>query len=157
MEEPLVRRMKWDDLEAVVSLDQRITGRRRTEYFRLKLKETLSDTGLVISLAAEVDGRIAGFLLARVYYGEFGLVEPAAFLDTLGVHPDLRGRGVASALLDQLQTDLTALRVGRLQTEIDWDDPDLLTFFQHEGFRPASRLCLDLDLTLRVRRSDRTQ
>jgi GNAT superfamily N-acetyltransferase len=147
--EVIVRRLKPGDLDQVIHLDAKLTGRRRTEYFKLKLNENLAATGIVVSLAAELDGLFTGFLLARVYYGEFGLLEPAAVLDTFGVHPDFRRRGIGKALFSQLMTDLRGLGVPRLRTEVSWDDPDLLTFFQHEGFRPAARLCLDLDLTLR--------
>ena len=89
---------------------------------------------------------MVGFTLARVHYGEFGVMEPAAVLDVLGVHPGYRGRHVASALIDQLRTNLLGLGIPTLQTEVRWDSPDLITFFQHEGFAIASRLCLDLDL-----------
>ena len=147
--EVIVRRLKSQDLEAVVRIDEKLTGRRRSEYFKLKLNENLAATGIVVSLAAELDGLFVGFLFARVYYGEFGLLEPAAVLDTFGVPPEFRGRGVGRALLRQLMTDLGGLGVPTLRTEVSWDDPELITFFQHHGFRPAERFCLDLDLTRR--------
>lgn len=148
----VVRRLRPEDLEAVITLDARITKRRRSEYFKLKLKQSLAESGIVISLAAELDGLFAGFLLARVYYGEFGIMEPVAVLDTLGVHPDFQRHGVGAALLDQVRTDLSGLGVPRLQTEVSWDDPGLLVFFHHQGFRPASRFCLDLALDSRAER-----
>lgn len=152
-----VRRLRPQDLEAVIALDARSIGRRRDEYFKLKLKQALSDTGMEVSLAAEVDGVFAGFVLARVYYGEFGMMEPTAVLDTLGVRPELRGRHVGAALISQLGTNLLGLGIPRLQTEVAWDNLDLIAFFHHEGFRPAERLCLDLDLAaarIRVERRD---
>lgn len=147
VEEILVRSLAPADLDAVVALDARIVGRRRERYFGVKLRQNLAETGIQVSLAAELDDRFAGFLLARVYYGEFGALEPVAVLDTLGVHPDLGHRGVGSALLSQLRKNLRALRVDCLRTEVDWDQQELLRFFQREGFRPAPRLCLDLDLS----------
>jgi GNAT superfamily N-acetyltransferase len=81
-----------------------------------------------------------------VYYGEFGVMEPAAVLDVIGVDPDYRGRRVAAALVDQLRTNLLGLGIPTLQTEVRWDSPDLIAFFEHEGFRIAQRVCLDLDL-----------
>lgn len=150
-EQVVVRRLRPEDLEAVIALDARITKRRRSEYFKLKLRQNLEESGIVISLAAELDGIFSGFLLARVYYGEFGLMEPVAVLDTIGVHPDFQRHGVGAALLDQVRTDLAGLGVPRLQTEVSWDDPGLLTFFRHQGFRPAARFCLELDLTHRTR------
>ena len=142
----VVRQLRPQDLEAVIALDAKAVGRRREEYFKLKLKQALSDTGIQMSLGAELDGIFAGFLLARVYYGEFGAPEPVAVLDTMGVHPDFRGRGVASDLIDQLRTNLLGLGIRTLQTEVSWQNPGLLAFFQHEGFQPAPRFCLDLDL-----------
>jgi GNAT superfamily N-acetyltransferase len=142
----LVRTLRPEDQEAVVAIDARILGRRREEFFRLKLRHAFSDTGIAVSLAAELDGGMVGFLLARVYYGEFGITERVAVLDVLGVHPDFRGRRVGAALVDQLRTNLFGLGIRTLQTEVSWDDPSLMAFFQHEGFRPAARLCLDLDL-----------
>jgi ribosomal protein S18 acetylase RimI-like enzyme len=142
----VVRPLRPDDLEAVIALDARNVGRRREEYFALKLAQNLKETGIKVSLAGECDGMFAGFLLARVYYGEFGSLEPVAVLDTLGVHPGFRRRGVGTALLDQLRKNLGALNIARLQTEVSWDEQELLGFFHREGFRPAPRLCLDLDL-----------
>jgi len=142
----VVRGLVPADLEAVIALDAKNVGRRRDEYFKVKLRQNLVETGIKVSLAAELDGCFCGFLLARVFYGEFGTLEPVAVLDTLGVHPDFRGRGVGRALLRQLRKNLGALQVGRLQTEVGWDNQELLRFFHAEGFRPAERLCLDLDL-----------
>jgi ribosomal protein S18 acetylase RimI-like enzyme len=142
----VVRNLRPSDLEAVIVLDAKNVGRRRDEYFKVKLQQNLAETGIKISLAAEVDGAFAGFLLARVYYGEFGQTEPAAVLDTIDVHPSFRGHGVGNALLDQLRTNLAGLGVSSLRTEVGWDEISLIGFFQHEGFRPAARLCLDLDL-----------
>ncbi|MBK8977417.1 MAG: GNAT family N-acetyltransferase [Planctomycetes bacterium] len=143
---PEVRRLHPRDLEAVIALDAAIVGRRREEYFRIKLAQNLAETGIQVSLAAELDGAFVGYLLARVFYGEFGKTEPAAVLDSFGVHPRHRGVGVGRALLRQLRTNLLGLGIRTLQTEVEWDDQELLRFFHHEGFRPAARLCLDQDL-----------
>ncbi len=144
--EVTVRGLQPKDLERVIALDAKNTGRRRDEFFKHKLQQNLVETGIKVSLAAEIDHMFTGFLLARVYYGEFGALEPVAALDTIDVHPDFRRRGVAAALMEQLVTNLVGLGVGRLRTEVDWDAPDLLLFFHHKGFRPAARFCLDLEV-----------
>jgi len=141
-----VRGLKPEDFDAVVAIDAKNVGRRREEFFKVKLEENLHAAGLRVSLAAELDGLFVGFLLVRVFYGEFGRTEPAAVLETLAVHPDFQGQGVGTALLDQLKKNLRGLQVGSLQTEVAWEDQRLMAFFQHEGFRPAPRLALDLDL-----------
>ena len=142
----VIRNLRPEDLEAVIAVDAKNGGKRREEYFRVKLAQNLAETGVKISLASEFEGCFTGFLLARVYYGEFGALEPVAVLDTFGVHPEFRRRGIGTALLDQLRKNLEGLGVRSLHTEVNWDDPDLLTFFNRQGFRPAPRFCLDLNL-----------
>ena len=145
----LVRGLKPADLAAVIAVDAKNVGRRREEYFKGKLQQYLAETGVKVSLAAELDGCFVGFLLARVFYGEFGTLEPVAVLETVAVHPDFQHQGAGRALLRQLRTNLVGLGVMRLQTEVGWDDQRLLAFFHAEGFRPAERLCLDLDVAPR--------
>jgi len=156
-EDVVVRDLCSGDLEPIIAIDARNIGRRREEYLKLKLREGLAETGIKVSLAAEVEGCLCGFLLARVYYGEFGVMEPVAVLETIGVHPDFHRRGVGAALLRQLRMNLSALRVTTVRTEVSWRDGTLLDFFRHEGFELSERLCLDLDLDPEARRrgSDR--
>ena len=146
-ERVMVRGLRPGDLQPVIALDAKNTGRRREEFFKLKLQQNLAESGIKISLAAELDGCFCGFLLARVYYGEFGSPEPVAVRETLDVNPDFRRQGVGTSLMRQLCKNLTGLGVSRLQTEVSWDDPALLAFFQQQRFCLANRICLDLDLT----------
>ena len=146
----VVRSLRPDDLERVIAVDAKNGGKRREEYFKVKLEQNLAETGVKVSLAAELEGCFTGFLLARVYYGEFGAPEPVAVLDTFGVHPDFGRQGIGTALLEQLCKNLDDLGVHSLRTEVSWDDPTLLAFFQRRGFRPAERLCLDLNLDARA-------
>ncbi len=145
-ERVVVRGLRPEDLEAVIALDAKNTGRRREEFFKHKLQQNLAESGIKVSLAAELDGCFCGFLLARVYYGEFGSPEPVAVLDTLDVNPDFRRQGVGTSLMRQLCKNLMGLGVSRLQTEVSWDDPALLAFFHQQRFHLANRICLDLDL-----------
>lgn len=142
-----VRRLRPADLARVVALDALVSGRERRGYFEHKLATNLLDSSVEVSLGAEVDGSLVGFLLARVWTGEFGATEPVAVLDTLGVHPGFQQRGIGDALVAQLTTNLRGLDVHTLRTEVDWDAFALLRFFHRHGFRPAARLCLDLDVS----------
>ena len=142
----VVRNLNPADLDAVIMLDAKNVGRRREEFFKLKLKQALSDTGITVSLAAEVKGAFVGFLLARVFYGEFGVTERVAMMDVIDVHPAFRGLHVATALLDQLRTNLVGLGIGVLRTEVGWENTELLGFFRREGFVMAQRVCLDLEV-----------
>ena len=84
-----VRSMTAGDLKALISIDRRITGHDRTGYYERKLAESMDESAVRVSLVAELDGRPAGFIMARVDFGEFGRAEPEAVIDTIGVDPDL--------------------------------------------------------------------
>ena len=142
----VVRTLALGDLDWIVSIDRQYFGRSRAEYFKKKLAEAQSDTGIRISLAADLDKQPAGFLMGRLYYGEFGLPEPIAIIDSLGVAEAFTGRKVAKALMRQLLMNLRGLGIQRVQTQVDWDQGDLIAFFRQSGFSPAPRLCLELDL-----------
>jgi len=143
----LVRSLTAADLEAIVKIDERIVGRPRRRYYELKLREALAPGALKISLAAEDEGMLAGFMLGSLYYGEFGQPEPAAVLDTIAVDIDRRGRKIGKALMRQLVMNLRALGITTIRTEVEWAQFDLLGFLAKEGFAPSNRLCLDKDLS----------
>jgi ribosomal protein S18 acetylase RimI-like enzyme len=138
-----VRAMTEADLQALVAIDRRVVGRERRQYFEQRLKEALHQSDVRVSLVAEIDGRPVGFIMARVDFGEFGRFESTAVMDTIGVDPDYRGRGVGRALLSQLLVNLRTLRIDSVRTEIDWRDRDLLAFLDRCGFCPSQQLCFD--------------
>jgi len=143
----IVRRLRADDLERVIALDAKIVGRARGKFFEQVLERNLRETGIQASLAAELDGLFAGYLLAHAYYGEFGTLEPVAVLESFSVHPDFRHQGVGTALLRQLVLNLRGLGLDKLRTEVDWRDLALLGFFHDAGFVPAPRPLLERDLS----------
>lgn len=138
-----VRNLKAEDLDWVVRIDSQHSGKQRKEFYKVKLAEVAKDTGVRISLAAYVKGEPAGFLMGRLYYGEFGQPEPIASVDTLGVHPDFWHKGVGRALWAQFAANLKGLQITRVQTQVDWTNWSLLRFLERMGFAPAPRLCLE--------------
>lgn len=138
-----VRSMNQGDLRALIAIDRRVTGRDRSSYFERKLADALHELDVRVSLVAEQDAAPAGFIMARVDLGGFGRLEPVAVLDTIGVDPDYRNRGVGRALLSQLLINLATLRVETVRTELDWRDRELFAFLDRCGFRPSQQLCFD--------------
>ena len=137
-----VRSLKEDDLEAVVRIDRKLTGRDRSAYYAAKLREMLTESGIRVSLVAEEDGLVVGFVMARVDFGEFGKVAKAAVLDTIGVHPDFAGTGIGHALLFQLFLNLATLQVETVLTQVTPENIDLQRFLYSCGFHPSQRLML---------------
>ncbi len=128
------------DLEGVARIDRRHTGRDRRGYLCRALREALADSAVRVSLAARVDGSVAGFLMARMDYGDFGRVEPSAVIDTVGVDPLRARQGIGRALLSQLLLNLRALGAERVETVVAPGDLALMGYFCDAGFRPSERL-----------------
>ena len=137
-----VRSLHPDDLAAILRIDRHITGRDRRAYYLRKLEEAMRLSAVRVSLVAEIDGQVAGFIMARVDFGEFGAAEPEAVIDTIGVDPGHARCGVAAALLSQLLTNLRGLLVERVRTKVAWNQAELLGFLDRSGFRPGNRLAL---------------
>jgi predicted N-acetyltransferase YhbS len=135
-----VRLLTAKDLDDVVRIDRRITGRDRRAYMQHALDEALRESGVRISLAARIEGIMAGFVMARADLGDFGRTEPVAVIDTLDVAPEYAHHGVGHALLSQLFLNLGALRIERVETVVDRKAFDLLGFFYDVGFAPGQRL-----------------
>ena len=142
----LVRSLKLSDLEALIEIDAAESGRRRRGYFEQMIERAVEKAEFQASLAAEVDDRTVGFALATLFYGEYGLAEPSASIDAVGVLPEYRRKHVGRALMRQLLLNLAALRIQRVRTEVSWNDFDLLAFFERNGFAPAGRICLEREL-----------
>lgn len=141
---PMVRLMKPQDLDSIVDIDAKVFGQRRAEYYKRKMELALDRTQLNLSLTAEIDGKVAGFIMGLIFFGEFGIPETTASLDTLGVDPGLQRQGVGRELMEQFKSNLKALRVESLYTLVDWNDWDLLRFFEASGFVPARKVYLEM-------------
>lgn len=143
-----VRIMRKEDIDAIVSIDARILGQRRPEYYERKCGLALDvDRQLVTSLVAEQAGEVIGFIMGNLYLGEFGIPEPTASIDTLAVHPDYQNQGVATELNKQFISNMKKAGVENTYILVEWNDWAMLRLFEKAGFVPAKALKLELQLT----------
>jgi ribosomal protein S18 acetylase RimI-like enzyme len=143
LENVVVRLLDPEDLDAIVRIDARRSGRRRREFYERRIREVTRDSDIKIGLVAEIDGAVAGFLLGRLYFGEFGVPEPLAIIDAIGVDPGFAGRHAGGALLSQLETNLRAIGVEKIRTHVEWKLFELIRFLGGKGFEPVPILCLE--------------
>lgn len=129
-----VRSVEMSDLDALVRIDEKLSGQTRKEYWRQRL-EMASLRPPWMSLVAETDGRVVGFLFGWVGESEFGVAQPTGWVDLIGVDPPYRGRRVAHALLERFTITGRELRaIGTVATLIDLGQADVREFFTREGF-----------------------
>jgi predicted N-acetyltransferase YhbS len=139
----IIRTLKKDDLNAIVGIDERVLGENRRNYWERKL-ELMNDRSSQISLVAEVEGEVQGFILGDVSGWEFGVPETVGWIDTIGIDPAYQKKGLATVLSRELIQNLKALRVKTIYTLVSWNDWDLLQFFHAMGFTRGDMINLEL-------------
>jgi GNAT superfamily N-acetyltransferase len=133
--EVAVRPLEPSDLDALLRIDEKLGGRPRPEYWQRRLELSLLRPPWM-SLVAEADGRVVGFALGWVGESEFGVSEPTAWLDLIGVDPPYRGRHVGQALVARFVDSARELRaVRRVATLLDLGQADVRELFLRLGFR----------------------
>ena len=72
-------------------------------------------------MVAEAGGEILGFLMAQLNLGEFGSAQLVATIDTISVHPEVQGQGIATELMGQFIEHAREIGVERIRTIVDWE------------------------------------
>ena len=137
-----IRLMTTDDFDVVVEIDEKILKASRLEYYEMKFDKLFkSKEFLPTSLIAEIeDGTVVGFVMGELYMGEYGISRGGATLDTIGVDPDYRHKGVGKQLIHEFMNHLRNLGVKKLNTLVNKDDTKLIHFFNANQFNPATNI-----------------
>lgn len=143
-----IRLMKADDFDAVVAIDEKVLKTCRHEYYRIKFDKIFgSSIYLPISLVAETqDGTVVGFVMGELYMGEYGIYQEEATMDTIGVDPKYRRKGIGKQLMDEFVEHLRKLGVKKVNTLVGWDDSELIQFFGANRFSPSKTINLERSL-----------
>jgi GNAT superfamily N-acetyltransferase len=131
------------DLPVVTSLDARLTGEAKPEYWRATLERYAGGPPDRHFLIAETDkGELAGFVVGEVRAWEFG--QPAAgWVFAIQVDPRLRLAGTGTALFEALCQRFKAQGVSHVRTLVDRKDNLILSFFRAQGMSAGPSLQLD--------------
>ncbi|HVG34550.1 MAG TPA: GNAT family N-acetyltransferase, partial [Pyrinomonadaceae bacterium] len=127
-----VRRMTVRDIDQVLRLDEKITGKPHAAYYESKAAAYISRAP-DYCLVAEHRDRIVGFVLGDVRGWEFAS-ELSGWLEIIGVDPDYHGQGVSRALMDELFEKFRRAGVAVVNTMVNWNDGDLIDYFRANGF-----------------------
>ena len=138
-----IRHLKKEDLEAIVEIDEKILGYDRKDYWERKL-EQMNDKASQVSLAAEAEGKVVGFVLGDISGWEFGVPDTIGWIDTIGIDPAFQKKGLATALANELIRNLKTIGVRAIYTLVSWNDWDLLQFFHAMGFTRGDMINLEL-------------
>ena len=143
-----IRLMKVDDFDAVIGIDEKVLKTSRLKYYEMKFDKLFrSKEFLPTSLVAEEDGTVVGFVMGELYMGEYGISQDGATIDTIGVDPNYRDKGIGKQLINKFIDHLRNLGVKKINTLVDRDNSKLIHFFNVNQFSPAKSI-INLERTL---------
>jgi ribosomal protein S18 acetylase RimI-like enzyme len=143
-----IRLMKADDFDAVVGIDEKVLKAARPDYYEMRFEKLFTSRDyLPTSLVAEdKDGTVVGFVMGELFMGEYGIFQEEATLDTIGVDPNFRRKGIGEQLINEFMDHLRDLGVQKIYTLVDWNDSKLIHFFSANQFSPSQTINLERSL-----------
>ena len=145
LENVKIRPIRKEDLDAIVEIDEKVLGENRMDYWEKKLT-LMNEKSSQVSLVAEMEGKVVGFILGDVSGWEFGVPETIGWIDTIGIDPPSQKKGLATALAREMIQNLKALGVKTIYTLVSWNDWNLLQFFHAMGFSRGDMINLELKI-----------
>jgi predicted N-acetyltransferase YhbS len=140
-----IRAMERADMAVVVELDAQAFGVMRSAYFERRLA-TLSENDAdarMIFLVADYQGTVIGFVMGTLAFGEFGLTQVTAILDSIAVHPRYQRQGIGRQLIEAFIKWSAIQGAAAAYTLVNWDNWTLLKAFHSLGFVLASTIPLE--------------
>lgn len=125
------------DLDGLLRIVERTTGRYQPHLWEDRVTYYLRRDP-ELSVVAEEEGRVVGFVLADIRSGEFGLDEPTGWIEVVGVDPSRSGGGLGRALVEELLERFRGRGVGSVRTLVDRSMPEIESFFRKMGFAEDS-------------------
>ena len=149
-----IREIRESDVDFIVEIEKMNLGIRCPKYWKRELQKNREGRFLG-SRIAELDERVVGFILGDIGSREFGMPENMGWIHTIGVHPDYQHKGIARTLLEDYKRRFIELDVDIIYTIVSLSDNMQLPFYEKMGFRPGSRVYLELDLSKEPPKGDR--
>lgn len=140
----VIRRLRVEDADAISSIQTSITKSSEKTDFRNIIEEQVRKNE-DISFAAEIDGKIVGYMISYTIYGGFGL-DRSAWISTLGVDPKYMGQGIGKRLAEEILQVYREKGISYIFTTVRWDSVDLLSFFKTLGFDRSNFINLRKEL-----------
>jgi len=133
MDNLLIRTLKIEDSDAVSRIYHSIVkNTEKIDFRRIIEEQALSSSGAA-SFAAELDGKVVGFIISYILAGGFG-IDKGALIATICVDPRLMGKGIGKSMTTEMFNYYKAHGIHNVYTSVSWDSTDLLSFFKALNF-----------------------
>ncbi len=148
-----IRPLSLENIKDIVRIEERIEGElgiiseERMEYLKEATRYNIERSDPMMSLGAELDKNIVGFIIGEMRIWEFGIGEKTGWIRILGVDPDFQGRGIGRKLGEALLEHFERRGIKRVRTMAEWYTGDLISFFKSLGFNMLNMIPLEKELT----------
>jgi GNAT superfamily N-acetyltransferase len=140
---PRVRALTLKDVDAILEIDSAVT-KTPVKHGDNDLWRLIAET--TTCFGAEIDGKLAGFVLADIRPWEFGRRAHVGWVIALGVRPDAQGKGIGRLLGERVLDQFQRLGVTRVQTIVEPETADLGPYFEALGFKETDARVLVRDM-----------
>ncbi len=145
-----VRNVKAEDLARIISLDRRITGIEKVDYWddifdrygKRRLRERVF---LVAESERAGSSEILGYIIGEVRAWEFGS-EPCGWVFGFSVDPNAREKGIGEQLFEAISGKFKDLGIGTMRTMVPRSNKLHMAFFRSEGMMAGPYIQLEKDL-----------
>jgi GNAT superfamily N-acetyltransferase len=127
------------DLDPVIAIDRANTHQGRRHFFEKRFAAAKARPADFIHLGVLDEHSLRGFAIAHILRGEFGQTDAVAVVDALGVAPASREQGLGKSLVEGLLAAARERGARSVQSQVDWQNVELLRFFNASGFKLAPR------------------
>jgi ribosomal protein S18 acetylase RimI-like enzyme len=147
-----IRPLSLDNIKDIVRIEKRIEGKlgiineERMEYLKEATRYNIERSDPMMSLGAELDENIVGFIIGEIKIWEFGIGEKTGWIRILGVDPDFQRRGIGRKLGEALLEHFERRGIKRVRTMAEWYTGDLISFFKSLGFNMLNMIPLEKEL-----------
>ena len=147
-----IRPLSLDNIKDIVRIEKRIEGKlgiineERMEYLKEATRYNIERSDPMLSLGAELDDNIVGFIIGEIRIWEFGIGEKTGWIRILGVDPDFQRRGIGRKLGKALLEHFERRGIKRVRTMAEWYTGDLISFFKSLGFNMLNMIPLEKEL-----------
>lgn len=139
------------DLDAIVALDELVTGVAKPKYWRDIFERYKSRRQkerfflIAVSKDAGTDGALLGFIVGEVRAWEFGS-EPCGWVFAFSVNPDTRLQGIGEQLFEAISDKFRSLGIEMMRTMVARENQLHMAFFRSEGMTGGPYIQLEKEL-----------
>ena len=128
----IVRKMEEEDIESVLEIDLKIAGSDRAKTYS-RTPTNYVGGELDISVVAEVEGKIVGFLLGQITSAPYDIGD-SYLLELIGVDPEFRRRGLGRRLVNAFEKACQEKGASSIRVLASWHDWWMLSFLRDLEF-----------------------